>query len=255
MNTRFNMLSVCVLFWITSPLLGEEPRDVIKNAIKAHGGEDRLAKTLTGKLVATADVAPGDGVEAKITWEESFELPQRYKRVITGKVKGKIEGKMVDEQFRLEYAITKGVGWMRGNDGPVKDVKGKPLPLSRSWNATLATLPDLLGDDIKLSLGAKEKVGEVEAIAVKASATNEGECTLYFSTKTGLLMKSKRVMQQPLTGQDVDGEVVFSDYKEVSGVQYPHRVTSLAGQKKIFDLQITKIEFLKTLDDKLFEKP
>jgi hypothetical protein len=238
---------VCVLLSVPQPLRGEEPQDILKGAIKAHGGEDKIAASLTGKLVADATFDfPGAG-EGKITWEESFELPRRYRRLINGKFQ--------DQPVRMEYAITKGAGWIKQGDGPARDFKGEALPLSRSWNAMLATLPWFLGADVKLSPGGKVKVGEEEAVSIKVSSKEDGDSTLYFSAKTGLLLKAKRVMQNPLTGMEADGEVVFGDYKEVSGVQYPHRVTSYVGGKKVMELQIKKIEFLKTLDDRLFDKP
>ncbi len=57
MGIRFTMLPVCILFTIAQPLLGDEPRDVLKRAIKEHGGEEKLAKSATGKLTADATFA------------------------------------------------------------------------------------------------------------------------------------------------------------------------------------------------------
>jgi hypothetical protein len=226
---------------------GEEPSEVVRRAIKAHEGGGKIAESLTGRLVANATFTLSPEVEGKITWEESFELPRRYKRVIKGKIQG--------QPFGMEYAVTKGSGWIRRGNGPAEDFKGTELPLNRSWNAMLALLPPLLGDGVKLSAAGTEKVGREEAVGVRVSSPDEGEATLYFSRKTGLLVKSKRAIVHPLTGKEIDGEVVFGEYKDVGGVQYPHRVTSHGGQKKLIELEITKIEFLKSLDDRLFDKP
>lgn len=239
-------LLFCSLLGFVDPPPDDEARDVIKRAIKAHGGEEKIAKSLTGKLSADATFSFAPNVEGKITWEESFELPRRYKRVI--------KGTFQNMSMRMEYAITGGSGWIRKGDGPIEDFKGEALPLNRSWNATLATLAPLLAKDVKLSKVDGEKISGEDAVGIKETSA-EAESVLYFSRKTGLLLKAKRLMQHPLTGKEAAGEVVFSDYKEIAGVQYPHRVTSYVGSKKLIELQISKIEFLKSLDDRLFEKP
>jgi hypothetical protein len=88
----------------------------------------------------------------------------------------------------------------------------------------LGTLLGWLDDQVKLDPAGKEMIGNRELVGVEVVADDES--TLFFDSKSGLLAKSKRRMQHPLTGKEVDGEVLFSDYKEVSGVKYPIRITS-----------------------------
>jgi hypothetical protein len=237
----------CVLF--SAARADETPRATLQAAIKAHGCKENLAKTLTGTLRAKAKMSLEPFVEAPIScsWEETLELPRRYRRSIKGQSMGR--------DFRMEYAITDGSGWIRQNAGEVKDIKVEKLPLSRSWNATLALLPSCLADDVTLRPGGQDKVEGREAVGVSVSDRALGDAVLFFDRQTGLLVKSKRRMQHPLTRKDVDGEVIFGDYKEVSGVQYPRRITVYIDGKKVADLEITRIELLKKVDDRLFEKP
>ena len=150
----------------------------------------------------------------------------------------------------MEYAVTDGIGWRRQNEGPPEGFKVKKLPLNRSWNAFLATLPDYLKDGVKLSMGEKENVNGEEAIAINVS-----EGVLYFDTKSRLLVKTKKRMSHPLIGKDALVESVFSDFKKVSGIQFPHRITSYVSGKKILEMEIERIEFLDKVDDRLFQKP
>lgn len=130
------------------------------------------------------------------------------------------------------------------------------MPLNRSWNAILAILPSCLGDEVKLGPGGKEKVKERELVGVSVSGEGiGGEVILFFDSKSGLLAKSRKRMHHPLSGQEGDGEVVSSDYKEVSGIQYPHRITTYFDGKKVIEMEITRIELLKKVDDRLFERP
>jgi hypothetical protein len=226
----------------------DTPRATLRAAIKAHGGEENLAKTLTGTLLAKAKLDLAPGVQASISWEETFELPRRYRRSIKGQLMGR--------DLSMEYAITEGSGWIRQNGGAAEDFKGEKLPLSRSWNAFLALLPSYLADGVTLGPGGKEQVEGRDAVGVSVSGEAlGGEAVLFFDAKSGLLVKSKRRMQHPLSREEVDGEGVFSDYRAVSGVQYPHRMTTYISGKKVLDMEITKVDFLKKVDDRLFDKP
>jgi hypothetical protein len=229
-----------------SILAGDNPRSILKAAIEAHGGEENLARTLTGVLLAKASLTLPPDVESTISFEETLELPRRYKRVIRGELNGK--------DFTMEYAVTDGSGWTRQNGGKVREFHGQPSPLSSRWEAMLALLPSLLKDDFKLASGGEEKVGGRELVGVKASG-EDIDYTLFFDRQSGLLVKSKWRMEHPLSGEEVDAEGAFGDYKNVSGIQYPMRVATYSDGKKIIELRITRIEFLKKIDDRVFDKP
>src|SRR5262249_1280918 len=134
------------------------PRATIQAAIKAHGGEENLAKTITGSLATKSTMAFGN-VEASVSWEETFDLPHPYYRHITGNVKGR--------DISMEYAITDGSGWIRQNGGEAKEYKGEKQPLERSWNAFLAVLPLCLADGVKLEAAGEEKVDGRDAVGVR----------------------------------------------------------------------------------------
>lgn len=243
--TWFCLLAFGYLGFPCTAWADSAPREVVKAAVKAHGGEDKIATSLTGTLLATAKVTLAPDVEAAISWEETFELPRRYKRFIKGTLNG--------EDFSLEYAVTEGSGWIRQNGGEAKDFKGKQLPLGRRWNAMLATLPPLLSEKVKLETAGKVQDGDRELVGVKVMSDDE-RYSLYFDSKSGLLAKCKRRMQHPLSGKEITGEAVFSDYKEVAGVQYPRRITTSSEGKKVFEIVITRIELLKKVADRVFDK-
>ena len=88
----------------------------------------------------------------------------------------------------------------------------------------------------------------------KVSGTN-GEAVLYFDVASGLLVRSKRRMPNPLTGKEVDTVGDYQDYKTVGGIRYPMKLVSFMDGKKTFELEITEIKFLSKIADKVFEKP
>src|SRR5262249_25558835 len=153
---RLTMVSEIVYCACLLTLNVEEPpspRAIIEAGIKAHGGQENLAKTLTGSLAAKAKLTVGE-IESSVSWQETFQLPRRYHRSIKGVIGGK--------EFSMEYAITDGAGWICQNGGPPKEIPSKEmklekLSLDRTWNAFLAILPNNLTDRVKLTAAEKEK--------------------------------------------------------------------------------------------------
>lgn len=130
------------------------------------------------------------------------------------------------------------------------------MPVHRNWNAFLAILPSCLGEGTKLEAVGKEKVDGREAVGVKVMGeVVGGEAVFFFDSKSNLLVKAKRRLQNPLSQLEGNGHVIYSDYKEVSGVQYPRRIITYVEGKKAGEMEITRIELLKKVDDRLFEKP
>ncbi len=221
-------------------------RALIRKAIEAHGGDQNLVKTARGKLKAEATGNFPGKVSFQITWTEIFDLPQRYKRVI--------EGQMNGERFTMEYAIVEGKGWIRLNDGEVKDVDVPMSTIERNWTLVLASLPGLLGEDWDVSPLATEKVNGRDAVGVRVQSQEE-TADAYFDAKHGFFVKRRGMFEHPFLGEKAESEVFFGDFKEVSGVKYPMEITvHLAGQK-VMQLKLLNFELLETIDAQEFARP
>jgi hypothetical protein len=85
----------------------EEPKMILEKAIHAHGGQEKLALTLKGRIKAKAKGTSPPNLGFSVTWEETFELPSKYKRLI--------DGEFNDKPFSLEYSVINGNGWIRKN--------------------------------------------------------------------------------------------------------------------------------------------
>jgi hypothetical protein len=225
----------------------ESPRDIIEAAIKAHGGADNLKKTLCGNVHAKAKLAIAPGVDGTIEWEENYEVPGRYRRKMVGDVGGM--------PIRMEFALIDGSGWLRRN-GEVSDFKGDKSLGSKSWAAVLLNLSNCLDDGVKLRPGGTEMVdGHAAKKVVASGEAAQGKATLFLDEKTHRLVKLMRRSPHPVTRQEADAWFLLGDFKTVDGIVYPHRLEIVMDGKKVIDLEITRIDFPKTLDDKLFAKP
>ena len=226
---------------------GDSPRAVIEAAIKAHGGVAALNRTLCGNFTAKMTAALGPGIEGTMTFEENYELPRRYRRKVQGEEKGK--------KFEMEFAIDGDSGWIRRN-GVVSDYPSKSPTVPMSGCNILLTLPNCLADGVKLRSAGVENIAGQPARKVEASGDAlQGEATLLLDEKTNRLVELRRRVSHPATGKMTELVSKLGNYKTVDGIPYPHRLQIVQEGKTIMDIEISRIDFPKTLDDKLFAKP
>ncbi|HEX3315004.1 MAG TPA: hypothetical protein VHR72_08945 [Gemmataceae bacterium] len=240
-------------FFISSCLLAsaadgdESPRALVEAAIKAHGGADNLKKTRCVNLQAKGTLAMIPGTDRPVLWEENFELPGRYRRRIDSEGDGK--------PIQAELAVTEGKGWFRAND-KIRDFDGDKTLASKSWAAVLGNLPDCLAAGVTLKSAGTEMVDGKPAKKVIASgAAVLGNAVLFLDEKTHRLVKLTRRAPNTITTTPEDVAILLGDFKEVAGVVFPHHLVVLTNGGKTADLEITRIDFPRTLDDRLFVKP
>ena len=86
-----------------------------------------------------------------------------------------------------------------------------------------------------ISLAGTEAVGDKKAYAVKISDNK----TAYYDTETGLKLQEVNTMQ--MQGQQIQQTSMFDDYKEVSGIMFPFKLTQSMGPQNI-DFIFTEIK-------------
>jgi hypothetical protein len=58
-----------------------------------------------------------------------------------------------------------------------------------------------------------------------------------------------------LTGKPVHTEVYYSDFKITDGIKFPYHTSTFYDGKKVSESTFTRLEFLDTVDDSLFDRP
>jgi hypothetical protein len=242
---------VCLILFAglspAEPPAGSDPQAILRRAIEAHGGADKLDRM---RLVRehTAGVLHLSGKQVAFTAEAVQRLPNQYRHSLTSEVGGK---KLVVVQV---YDGKQ--GWLQ-EGGLTRAVDGKALA---GWKATahaahVATLTPLLAADkgYRLTVLPEEKVHGRSAVGIKVTHEDHRDVALFFDRQTGLLVK--KVLRPHPGGPESVQEEVYSDFKSVSGLKRPSRVQILLNGVPHVEGSIRETVFLDKVEDKEFTKP
>ncbi|HTU19865.1 MAG TPA: hypothetical protein VMG10_17515 [Gemmataceae bacterium] len=240
---------VCLCLLAAARAPAEEARAVLDRAIQAHGGEARLERTTKGRLKARVE---GNmfGTVFKTEWEETFDLPGRYKQIIDGSVNGM--------STHMEYAVTGTKGWLRqGTDSARDFAESEPPSVGRHWHAILAQL--LLVSDKKIQLSSlPDDKTDGRTLAGIRAVSLQGSGDWYFDKATGLLARAPWRMPNHTilkAGQKTMGQHRLEDYHDIKGIHYPMKFITNAGKANSMTITISSIEFLDKIEASVFVNP
>jgi hypothetical protein len=225
-----------------------DARAIIDKAIKAMGGEEKLAQS--GGLTGTAKgTFSGLGLTVNCSVEGASQLP-RQKRM----------------QLKFQYLLMNITyiqvldgdrGWLqvRGNteemdkeqlaaakEDAYADWVSSILPLARDRSFTLTTLQEI-------------NINDRPAVGVKVSSKGHIDVELYFDKESGLLVKSKTTGQDLRSKKAFEQESFFSGYKKVDGVQKATKRLVKRDGKEFMNIEFTEVKLHDKLPDKEFARP
>ncbi len=145
-------------------------------------------------------------------------------------------------------------GWMirpamMGGTGDPEEMPADQLKQSMGQLNPFGALVNYKTNGTKVELVGKEQVDKKDAYHLKVT-TKEGQTVdEYLDANTYLVSKVKTSMN----GQD--GEILFSDYKEVNGVKFPNTMEIVGGQMGSISFITNKVTVNGPVDEAIFKKP
>lgn len=247
MRSLVSLVSVAgMILFFAGAAAAEDARALLERAIEAHGGAARLERTKRGHLKGNIEASQGNAA-FKVELEETFDLPDRYRRTVTGSVN--------DTPFHVDMAVTGKAGWVRDGTGPAHAGSVRQqLPLTQHWHAILAMLLLLRGKDIDLT-PLPDETKEGRKFAGLRATSRQGSSDAYFDKSTGLLARSKRAMPELLGGKEGIVESFYDDYRDIKGIHYPMKFRFVAGSASVTTVTLSTIEFPDKIDDSIFHNP
>lgn len=211
------------------------PEEIVDRAIRAHGGEEKLAGLSAFTLnlrTAYTDAA---------TWDEriAVQLPGRYRRDMKIGAEGKSTTSLI--------VFDGDQGWMKSNDVVT------PYPRAFLESMQKYTVP-YLGPRSILRLRARQKnpacrftttgEGTVEgrpAVGLRMKLDGGPEATWYFDRETGLLLREEQRTKR-FEGEDTVVEILYGDYRTVDGFPMARKETTrrdgkLASTTELIDFK------------------
>jgi hypothetical protein len=224
-----------------------DAKAILAKAVKAHGGEEKLAKykATRSKGKGKADTPQGE-IEFKL--EVSSMLPDKVKEVTELEIMGQ-KVRIVSLVIRDKLTI-----FVNGEEKELPD-KPKDVVTETGYQMRVAKLYPLLKDkNFELSALGEVKVNGKPAVGVLVKSKGYKDISLYFDKGTGLLAKFEKRSLDPMSGNEFTEERITTEYQKVDGMPTPKKVVVNKDGKKAVELEITEVKFLEKLDDDEFKK-
>ena len=222
-----------------------EPKVLIEQAIKAHGGPEELKKTQISVSQFKGKIQSPVG-ELELSGEIASDKDQRQR--VSMQIE--IMGMKVD----ILSVLKNDGGWAKANDAVV-DLNADQIAEAREQTHShwVATLLPLLGPEYKLAGRGEVKVQDKPAYGVIASRADRRDVQLFFDKETHLLVKMEQRVKDE-TGKELTEESYFSNFQEKEARQ-PMKVTVRRDDMPYLEAEVTSFQTRDKLEDSLFEKP
>lgn len=233
-----------MLFALSGPARSGEDKDaraIIDKAIKAVGGEAKLAKlkAMTWKEKGTyygmGDGLPYKGIYA-VQWPGQFRM--------------EIEGVFT-------IVLNNDKGWTEAG-GTVTEMTKEQVALQMQSQRAgwIASLVPLAEKEFKLKSLGEAQVGKKTANVVQVSHKDYPDVKLYFSKETGLLVKSEfRTKAPEMQLKEVTQSAYYSDHRDVDGLKMPFKLEVKHDDKIFVEAEMSDVKLPGKLDAKVFAKP
>lgn len=223
----------------------ESGRPFVVRAVAAHGGEAKLAKTRLGIFKGTGTKNDAHGFASRINWEETYQQPDRLRRVFEKTVQG--------QPTTHTFVYRAGKAWTKIDDAEPTVTDTGP-GYHESIACPLGHLLDIYRNKTTLKPLGEALVDGRFAHGVSVNSSDWENVELYFDTNTHLLVMIRGRSTDP-QGAPLVRERVFGDYKDVDGIQVPGVVRLYINKQLMDELVVREAHFPEHIEEQVFEKP
>lgn len=230
----------------SSSSAAENVREILEKAIKAHGGEAKLAKlkNMTSKAKGTIHI----GFSVPFSQDTAWQCPDRLK--ITAKLN-------IPKPTAFVEAIAGDECWSvrDGKTVPLSAIKCDELRTQAYVRRLLLLVPLLQENAYKVSALEEIRIDNRPAAGVAVSCTGERDVKLYFDAETGRLAKTERRVQDEFGKKESVQEEFFTEYRDFDGVPTATKQVWLRDGKKAVEMTLTDVRYPDRLDATVFADP
>jgi outer membrane lipoprotein-sorting protein len=213
--------------------------EIVQKHAQAMGGVEKLKALRTVKFSGSASVS---GMEAPTVMV--MKRPDKVRLDLT----------IMDQ--KVIQAADGSSAWVVNPFMGGPDAQPMPEDMAsdfRSGGELEGPLVDYKAKGNGLELLGKDTVDGKPAYKLKLTRKSGHTDTLFIDAASFLQVKA--LSRRNIMGQDTDVETLTSDYKEVEGVQFAHKIEQSANGNPAFALTVEKVEVNAPIEDSLFAKP
>ncbi len=220
---------------------------IIDKAIKAIGGEEKLAKAkvFTTKTKGTLTLEGNDNdIKAQVT----VQGLDHYRSEFEGEFNGNtITGVTI---------VSGDKGWRKFGDNIMEfDADALANEKRTVYLAVIpSTLVPLKGKEFKLEVAGEEKVADKPAVGLKITGPEGKDFKLYFDKESGVPVKLEaRVIG--FRGEEYTQQSLYSNYKDFDGIKKATKIVSTRDGEKFITQEVTDYKILDKAPADAFEEP
>lgn len=253
MRNRFSLLLAFALVFALAARgqANDDARAIIDKAIKAHGGEERLAKfkdaAIESKAKGTVNAL---GNQLDFTLETYVQMPDKLKTVMHLTLNGM--NYTTTQVFNGDKFFLNVNGMSLDN---LLDDKAKEEVKEQLYSEGLARLAFFKDKSVELAPLGEIKVEGKDAVGIRLSSKGHRDASLYFDKTTGLLVKIENRIVDFTTKQEKMQTKILLDYKVEDGFPRPTRVIVNHDDQKLMEAEITEVKVTEKFDESVFAKP
>ncbi len=231
------LLAATLATFVTFGAYAQTVDEIVAKHVAALGGMDKVNGVKT--LVTNRSLSV-----------QGMEIPT-VTTIVVGKSMRSESTAMGSSRIQV---IDGDTGWqliptMMQGSGEPEDMSADLIKQSKSMLYPFGAIVNYKENGTKVELVGKEQVDKKDTYHLKVTSKEGQAVDEYIDATTYLVSKVKTSMN----GQE--GEILFSDYKEVDGVKMPNTMEIVGGQFGSITFITNKVVVNGPVDEKIFKKP
>jgi hypothetical protein len=225
----------------------DDPKAIVENAIKAIGGEEKLAKVTTHTWKAKG-VMTAMGMKLEYVANYTFAAPDRFRFDIDIDAGGM--------KIKITAATDGKSAWEQMGDMLREMEKVKSTEFHHStYVMGLSMLFPLKDKAYTLTPLGESKHADQTVVGIKVAREGKRDVSMFFDKKTGLLTKTSSRVIDEFTKKEVTQETVMTGYRDKDGVKVFDKLTIIQDGKEFIVEEMSEQKQLEKVDEKMFAKP
>jgi hypothetical protein len=230
---KLALTAACCITVLAATVRAQDAQKIVDQYIKAAGGSKALSKTATVIIEGTFHTPDGKTG----TYTLNTKLPNRY------------YSELVIGDVSLIEAYNGKSAWHRTTNGEFATLVGaEGAQLEAAGQYYNSHLVDAKKNKLGVGFAATCKVRGRDALEIEATTMTGVKRHVFFDSQTHLIVK------EDATIGGIDEQILYDDYRPVSGLKIPHRIELHRGAET-YDITVTRAEVNGTVGERVFDFP